>query len=143
MKVAIGSDHAGYRYKEAIKQHLSKQGTDVIDFGTNSDTSCDYPDYVRPAAEAVAKGEADLGIVFGGSGNGEAIVSNKVKGIRCAVCWSLETAEWAKTHNNANVIAIGERTISIELLYNIVDVWMAAEFEGGRHQIRIEKIESD
>jgi len=142
MKIAIGSDHAGFRYKEAIKKHLTEQKIEISDFGTDSDQSCDYPDYVRPAAEAVARGEADLGIVLGGSGNGEAIVSNKVKGIRCAVCWSPETAEWAKTHNNANVIAIGERTVSEALACKIVDIWIAAEFEGGRHQRRIEKIEA-
>jgi len=142
MKVAVGSDHAGYLYKEKIKRHLSDKKIEVIDFGTNSDAACDYPDYIRPTAEAVARGDADCGIVLGGSGNGEAIVSNKVKGIRCAVCWSPETAEWAKTHNNANVIALGERTISVDLACQIVDIWMASEFEGGRHQRRIEKIEN-
>ncbi len=141
MKVAIGSDHAGYQYKEAIKRHLEGKGIDVADFGTDSAESCDYPDFVRPAAEAVAKGEADLGVVLGGSGNGEAITANKVHGIRCAVCWSPETAEWAKTHNNANVIAIGERTITETMALQIVDIWMSAVFEGGRHQRRIDKIE--
>lgn len=142
MKVALGSDHAGFRYKEAIKQYLSEKGMEVIDFGTNSDEPCDYPDYIRPAAEAVAQGNADLGIVLGGSGNGEAIVANKVKGIRCALCWSLETARWAKSHNNANVIAIGERTISQDLAIQIIETWLSTQFEGGRHQKRIEKIES-
>ncbi|MBN2103186.1 ribose 5-phosphate isomerase B [bacterium] len=141
MKVAVGSDHAGFKYKTAVKSHLENKGIEVLDFGTDSDESCDYPDFIRPAAEAVASQTADLGIVFGGSGNGEAIAANKVKGIRCAVCWSPETAEWAKTHNDANMIAIGERTISIDLACKIVDIWMTSEFEGGRHQRRIDKIE--
>jgi len=141
MKISIGSDHAGFRYKEAIKAHLQAKGHEVLDFGTHSAESCDYPKYVRPAAEAVAKGEAVCGIVLGGSGNGEAIVANKVKGIRCAVCFSLDTAKWAKGHNNANVISIGERTVSEELALQIVDAWLAAEFEGGRHLNRINQIE--
>lgn len=141
MKVALGSDHAGYQYKEILKKHLSNLGHEVVDFGTNSSEACDYPDFVRPAAESVAGGACDCGVVFGGSGNGEAIVANKVKGVRCAVCWSEQTAEWGKSHNNANVIAIGERTITEQMLIKIVDIWMATEFEGGRHQRRVEKIE--
>ncbi len=141
MKISIGSDHAGFRYKEAIKAHLRAQGHEVLDFGTDSDASCDYPKYIRPAAEAVAKGEAVCGIVLGGSGNGEAIVANKVKGIRCAVCFSLDTARWAKGHNNANVISIGERTVTQDLALQIVDTWLATEFEGGRHLNRINQIE--
>ena len=141
MRIALGSDHAGYHYKEAVKAHLQQAGHQVSDFGTDSDAQCDYPDFVRPAAQAVADGTCDAGIVFGGSGNGEAIVSNKVKGVRCAVCWSPETAEWAKTHNNANVISIGQRTITQEQALQVVDTWLGAEFEGGRHQNRIDKIE--
>jgi ribose 5-phosphate isomerase B len=140
-KISLGSDHAGYKYKELVKKHLSSNGYEVKDFGTFSPEACDYPDFVRPAAEAVAKGESDAGVVFGGSGNGEAIVANKVRGIRCAVCWSVDTATLAKTHNNANVISIGERTITPELLIQIVDAWLAAEFEGGRHARRVAKIE--
>jgi len=143
MKIAIGSDHAGYHYKQAIIEHLKKKGIDILDFGTDSDTACDYPDFVRPAAQAVADGKADYGIVLGGSGNGEAITANKVKGVRCAVCWSLDTATWAKSHNNANVIAIGERTIPEDLALNVVDTWLKTEFEGGRHLTRIQKIEQD
>jgi ribose 5-phosphate isomerase B len=143
MKLAIGCDHAGFSYKEMIKEHLKKQNIEVIDFGTYSAERCDYPDFVRPVAEAVAKHEAEGGIVLGGSGNGEAMVSNKVKGIRCAVCWSVETAELAKSHNNANMIAIGERTISRETALAVVDTWMVTRFEGGRHQKRIEKIEME
>lgn len=140
-KIALGTDHAGYKYKELLKKHLTEKGYEVKDFGTFSAEACDYPDFVRPAAEAVAKGEADAGVVFGGSGNGEAMVANKVKGIRCAVCWSLDTATFAKTHNDANVISIGERTITPEMLIKIVDTWLGAEFEGGRHARRVAKIE--
>jgi ribose 5-phosphate isomerase B len=139
--IALGTDHAGYKYKELLKKHLSDKGFEVKDFGTFSPDACDYPDFVRPAAQAVASGQADAGVVFGGSGNGEAMVANKVKGIRCAVCWNLDTAKLAKTHNNANVISIGERTITPEMLIQIVDTWLAAGFEGGRHARRVEKIE--
>lgn len=140
--ISIGSDHAGFLYKEAIKAHLQAQGHTVLDFGTTSTESCDYPKFIRPAAEAVAQGKAECGIVLGGSGNGEAIVANKVKGIRCAVCFSLDTAKWAKGHNDANVISIGERTVSKELALQIVDAWLAASFEGGRHANRVAQIEA-
>ncbi|MCK4905434.1 ribose 5-phosphate isomerase B [bacterium] len=140
ISIALGSDHAGFKYKEAIKKHLVQKGIKVFDFGTNSDQPCDYPDFVRPAAEAVAKGEASYGIVLGGSGNGEAMVANKVKGIRCSLCWSDDTAKWARSHNNANVLAIGERTISLVLAIRIVDIWLSTEFEGGRHERRINLI---
>lgn len=139
--IAIGSDHAGYRYKEAIKAHLAARGYEVTDFGTSSEESVDYPDFVRPAAEAVASGDCDAGIVLGGSGNGETMVANKVPGIRCAVCWNEYTARMAREHNDANVISIGQRTVSEEMALKIVDTWLAAKFEGGRHQRRISKIE--
>ncbi|MEK9784056.1 MAG: ribose 5-phosphate isomerase B, partial [Opitutales bacterium] len=129
MKIALGTDHAGYDYKEAIKQHLQKLGHEVQDFGTFSNESVDYPEYIRPAAESVADGICDLGIVLGGSGNGEAMAANKVKGVRCALCWSEETAKLAKEHNNANVLSIGQRQISEELALKIVDTWLNAEFE--------------
>ena len=140
MKIALGTDHAGYRLKEAIKTHLTESGYEIIDFGTDSETSVDYPDYIVPAAECVSSGEADLGIVFGGSGNGEAIAANKVRGIRCAVCWSEWSARLAKTHNNANVIALGGRVVSEAQGIEIVDAWLTSEFEGGRHQRRIDKL---
>lgn len=143
MKIAIASDHAGYHYKELIKNHLIQKGYKVTDYGTDSDQSCDYPDYIHPAAKSVAAGENEAGIVLGGSGNGEAIAANKVKGIRCAVCWTIVTGELAKQHNNANMISIGERTISSDLAIQIVDAWLKAKFEGGRHLRRIEKIEVD
>ena len=140
-KIALGSDHAGYKMKEAIKIHLSSRGYEVVDFGTDSEEAVDYPDYCRPAAECVAKGEADYGIVFGGSGNGEAMVANKVKGIRCGLCWNIESARLTKEHNDANMISLGGRMVSLEEGVIIVDAWLDAEFQGGRHQARIDKIE--
>lgn len=140
MKISLGTDHAGYASKELVKAHLEGKGIEVVDFGTFSEESCDYPDFVRPAAEAVVRGEADCGVVFGGSGNGEAIVANKVKGVRCGVCWDLESARLTKLHNNANVIAIGGRMVAPENLPRIIDVWLETEFEGGRHVARLEKV---
>ena len=141
MKIAIGSDHAGFAYKEQIKTLLASLGHEVRDFGTNSEAPVDYPVFIRPAAEAVARGECERGIVLGGSGNGEAIVANKVRGIRCALCWSLDTARWSREHNDANVLAIGERTIPAELALDIVRMWLVTEFAGGRHVPRIRAIE--
>ena len=142
MKIAIGSDHAGFAYKEQIKTLLVQLGHEVRDFGTSSDAPVDYPTFIRPAAEAVGRGECARGIVLGGSGNGEAIVANKVRGVRCALCWSLATARWSREHNNANVLALGERTIPVELALEIVRVWLTTEFTGGRHAARVKAIES-
>ena len=142
-KIAIGSDHAGFEYKEKIKAHLESRGFEVKDFGTDSNESCDYPDFIRPTAEAVASGQCQAGIVLGGSGNGEAIVANKVKGVRCGVCWSLESAQLTKEHNNANVIALGQRLVAEEMVLKVVDKWLDAEFQGGRHLNRINKIKID
>ena len=211
MKIAIGSDHAGFKYKEKIKEYLlklghdvkdfgtnsdapvdypvyirptaeavargecergivlggsgngeaivanrvkgvrcalcwnvesAKLGHDVKDFGTNSDAPVDYPVYIRPTAEAVARGECERGIVLGGSGNGEAIVANRVKGVRCALCWNLESARLGRQHNNANVISIGERMVTIEMALEIVKTWLDTPFEGGRHQKRIDLIDA-
>lgn len=140
-KIAIASDHAGFRLKEMLKGYLSEKGYEVKDFGTDSEESVDYPLFIRPAAEAVAGGTADLGIVIGGSGNGEAIVANKVRGVRCAVCWNTESARFAKEHNDANVISLGERLVSEAMAQMIVDTWLTAAFAGGRHLRRIEEIE--
>lgn len=140
-KIAIGSDHAGFLYKEAIKEFLQKSGYETKDFGTFSEESVDYPNFIRPTALAVANNLCDFGIVLGGSGNGEAMAANKIKGIRCALCWSEETARLAKEHNNANVISIGERQISKENALNIVKTWLESSFEGGRHARRIELLE--
>ncbi len=141
MKIAIGSDHAGFRYKEKIKEMLTAEGHEVIDFGTNSEQATDYPLFIRPTAEAVARGEAERGIVLGGSGNGEAITANKVPGIRCGLCWTEQVAIWNRAHNDANVLSLGERTISAEEALRIVKVWLATPFEGGRHVHRIALIE--
>jgi len=139
---ALGTDHAGYLYKEAIKEHLHNLGHQTKDFGTFNEESVDYPEFITPAAEAVANSLVDYGIVLGGSGNGEAMAANKVKGIRCALCWSVETAKLAKEHNNANVIAIGERQISKDLAIKIIDAWLDSKFEGGRHERRIQMLDS-
>ena len=141
LKIAIASDHAGYRYKEKIKEHLTSMGHQVKDFGTDSEEPVDYPLFIRPVAEAVARGKCDQGIVLGGSGNGEAIVANKVRGIRCAVCWNTDSARLAREHNDANVISLGQRMMSPETALEIVDTWLSAQFEGGRHKRRIEQVE--
>jgi ribose 5-phosphate isomerase B len=138
---ALASDHAGYRLKEVVKAHLTDRGHRVQDFGTSSDEPVDYPDLVRPAALSVAEGGNDLGIVLGGSGNGEAMVANKVRGIRCAVCWNRASALLAKQHNDANVISLGARLISEHEALNIIDAWLGARFEGGRHTRRLQKLE--
>ena len=139
--IAIGSDHAGFQYKEALKTYLLGEGHTVRDFGTHSTEACDFPDFVRPVAEAVARGGYERGIVLGGSGNGEAIVANRIKGIRCGVCWTEQVAIWNRAHNDANVLSIGQRTISQEEAIKITKVWLATGFEGGRHLRRIQKID--
>jgi ribose 5-phosphate isomerase B len=141
MNIAIASDHAGFLYKEKIKEHLTAQGHSVRDFGTDSEESVDYPDVIRPAAEAVSSGDCEQGIVLGGSGNGEAITANKVRGIRCAVCWDRESARLAREHNNANIISLGQRMMTADMALDIVDTWLSAKFQGGRHEKRIKKIE--
>jgi ribose 5-phosphate isomerase B len=142
MKIAIASDHAGFDYKEAIRLWLTAHGHEVKDFGCFSHETVDYPDFIRPAAEAVARGEFERGIVLGGSGNGEAIVANKVRGVRCGLCWSEESARLNRQHNDANVLSLGQRMMSRELALRIVEIWMATPFEGGRHLARIRKIET-
>lgn len=141
MKIAMASDHAGFDYKELLKEHLSSKKYEVIDFGTYSHEPVDYPLFIKPAAQAVARGYCDLGIILGGSGNGEAIAANKIRGIRCAVCWNTESARLAREHNNANIISLGQRLISVQKALKIVDTWIAAKFQGGRHSKRIELIE--
>jgi ribose 5-phosphate isomerase B len=137
MKISLGTDHAGFRYKEKVKELLSSLGHDVKDFGTFSEEPVDYPLFIRPAAEAVARGECERAIVFGGSGNGEAMVANKVHGIRCALCWNEESARLSRLHNDANVLSIGERLVPEDLVLNIVRIWLETGFEGGRHQRRV------
>src|SRR5580698_7716358 len=125
MKIGIGSDHAGFEYKERIKQLLRQLGHEVRDFGVNSGAEpVDYPVYIRPVAEAVAKGDVERGIVLGGSGNGEAIVANRVKGVRCALCWNEETARLGREHNDANAISLGGRMVTPEMALKIVKIWL-------------------
>jgi len=141
MKIGIGSDHAGYRYKEEIRCFLAEAGHEVKDFGTNSEESVDYPVYIRPVAEAVADGEIERGIVLGGSGNGEAMVANRVRGIRCALCWNTESARLGRQHNDANMISLGQRMMTLETALEIVRIWLETPFEGGRHIQRIQMID--
>ena len=141
MKIALGSDHAGFVYKEKIKEMLPSLGHEVVDFGTDSTESVDYPKFIRPAAEAVARGECDRGIVLGGSGNGEAISANKIRGIRCALCWNEDTARLSRQHNDANCLSLGERMITEEMALKIVRIWLSTGFEGGRHSARIAQLE--
>lgn len=141
MRVAIGSDHAGVAYKAALVSLLLELGHEVKDFGTDSEASVDYPDYIRPVAQAVANGEFERGIVLGGSGNGEAMAANKVRGVRCALCWDTTTARLSREHNDANVVSMGQRVIGVETAKDIVKVFLSTDFEGGRHVARLAKIE--
>lgn len=143
MKIAIGSDHAGFRYKEKIKLWLIARGHEVTDFGTDSEESVDYPLFIRPVAAAVARGEQDRGIVLGGSGNGEAMAANRFKTIRCALCWNVESARLARQHNDANMISLGQRMMSEEEALEIVRVWLETDFEGGRHVRRVQQLDLD
>jgi ribose 5-phosphate isomerase B len=142
MKIGIGSDHAGFEYKERIKQLLRELGHETRDFGARSSAEpVDYPDFIRPVAQAVASGEFERGIVLGGSGNGEAIVANRVRGVRCALCWNLETARLSREHNDANVLSLGQRMLPLDLALEIVKIWLATPFAGGRHERRIREID--
>jgi ribose 5-phosphate isomerase B len=140
IKIAIGGDHAGYSYKTQIISLLQEDNFEVMDFGPFSDASVDYPDYVHPLCESVEKGENKIGIVICGSGNGVAITANKHQGIRAALCWTTELAVLAKQHNNANVLAIPARFVDFELAYQMVKTFISTEFEGGRHEQRVNKI---
>jgi ribose 5-phosphate isomerase B len=141
MKIGIGSDHAGFRHKALLKRRLSELGHEITDFGTHSPEPCDYPLFIRPVAEAVASGQCERGIVLGGSGNGEAIVANRVSGVRCALCWNVESARLGRAHNDANVISLGERMVSGDEAIAILECWLTTPFEGGRHQRRIDLID--
>jgi ribose 5-phosphate isomerase B len=140
MKISLGTDHAGFRYKESVKKFLEELGHEVKDCGTFSEEPVDYPVFIPPAAEAVVRGECDRAIVFGGSGNGEAMAANKVHGARCALCWNEETARLSRQHNDANVLSIGQRMIPEDLALKIVRIWLETAFEGGRHQKRVEQL---
>jgi ribose 5-phosphate isomerase B len=141
LRIAIGSDHAGVAYKSNLVELLRELGHDVKDFGTYTEESVDYPDFIRPVAEAVARGEFDRGIVLGGSGNGEQMVANKVRGVRCALCWDVTTARLARQHNDANVLSIGQRVVGLEAARDLVKVFLSTDFEGGRHERRLAKME--
>lgn len=140
MKVALGCDHGGLALKEAIKAHLAERGMECVDFGTDSNASCDYPDFARPAAEAVASGACDRGIVVCTTGIGVSIVANKVPGIRCALLSDLLSARLTRMHNNTNMMALGAGIVGPMLALEIVDTWLDTVFEGGRHQRRVDKV---
>ena len=140
-RIAVGSDHAGYRYKTIIVKMLEAAGHDVTDMGTHSEESVDYPVFIRPVAESVARGEHERGIVLGGSGNGEAIVANRVRGVRCSLCWNVESARLGRAHNDANMLSLGERMMTEEDMKEIVHMWLHTPFDGGRHERRIRQID--
>jgi ribose 5-phosphate isomerase B len=140
MRVALGADHAGYPLKTTVAEHLIGLGHEIIDLGTHNHDSVDYPAFCTATGRAVVRGEADLGIVFGGSGQGEQIAANKVHGIRAALCFNEFTARLARQHNDANVLALGARVLGEELAVSVVDAFLEAEFEGGRHARRVGQI---
>ncbi len=141
MRIALGSDHAGFDYKERLKGSLLGLGHELTDFGAHSDAPVDYPLIVRPLAEAIGAGRFDRGIVLGGSGNGEAIVANRVRGVRCTLCWNVESARLARQHNDANILSLGQRLIAEAELLPIVTTWLTTGFEGGRHVRRLALID--
>jgi ribose 5-phosphate isomerase B len=140
VRIAIASDHAGFRMKQLVKAHLHEHGHDVSDLGTDSEVAVDYPAFCAAAARAVVSGQADLGIVLGGSGQGEQIAANKVRGARAALCHDLTTAQLARSHNDANVLSLGGRLLGDTLALAIVDTFLATSFDGGRHTARLEQV---
>ena len=141
MRIALASDHAGFRYKGIAANLLRTGGHEIVDFGTDSEQPVDYPDFIRRAALAVARGDCERGIVFGGSGNGEAIAANRFPGVRCVIGWNVESARLGRAHNDANMLSIGQRLVPEDQLAPIVDTWLTTPFEGGRHVQRIAKID--
>ena len=141
MKIALGSDHAGFQYKERLKRFLSDAGHEFADFGTDSEEPVDYPSFILPVAQGVAQGDFERGIVLGGSGNGEAIMANRVVGIRCTLCWNLRSAQLARQHNDANVLALGQRMMRFERALAIVQARLNTPFQGGRHARRVKLID--
>lgn len=141
MIIAMASDHGGYQLKNTVKEHLREKGYKIVDLGTNDEESVDYPIYGKACGEAVASGRADLGMVFCGTGIGISIAANKVKGVRCGLCTSVEMAVMTKKHNNANMVALGGRIVDEALAINITDAWLDTEFEGGRHQRRVDMLD--
>jgi len=140
MKIALGSDHGGFELKEYIKEHLQKNNVEIIDFGTDSSESVDYPEFGQKVAESIKEGKCDLGIVCCGTGIGISISANKVPGIRCALVSDGFSARMSREHNNANMLALGGRVVGKDLALDIVDIWLNTEFQGGRHERRINKI---
>ena len=140
MRVSMGSDHAGYRLKEELKTFLQSEGHEVLDVGTDSEETVDYPDFCAAAARAVIDGRADRAIVLGGSGQGEQLAANKVRGTRAALCNDVHLAQLSRRHNDANVLAMGGRIVATELAKEIVKLWLATPFDGGRHAKRLEQI---
>jgi ribose 5-phosphate isomerase B len=140
MKIAIASDHAGYPLKTALVEYLTSKGHQMLDLGTDSEKSVDYPPFCAAAARAVVRGEAERGIVLGGSGQGEQLAANKVHGARAALCNELWTARMCRLHNDANVLSMGARIVTTHMAYEIADIFLATEFEGGRHQPRVDQI---
>ncbi|MEQ8238187.1 MAG: ribose 5-phosphate isomerase B [Cyclobacteriaceae bacterium] len=138
--IGVGGDHAGYRYKEKIKAHLESEGYEVKDFGPFTADSTDYPDFVHPLSTSVENGECTFGILVCGTGNGVAITANKHQGIRASLCWDRDLAALSRQHNNANVLCLAERFIGYELAESMVDIFINTDFEGGRHQRRVDKI---
>ena len=141
MKIAVASDHGGLSLKNSLTQYLQRKGHEVIDFGTTTAESCDYPDFARPAAEAVARGECERGIVCCTTGIGVSIVANKVRGVRCALCLNTDMASLTRHHNNANVLALGQKYVDDALAIEIAEIFLSTPFDGGRHTTRVEKIE--
>ena len=143
MKIAIGNDHAGVGVKEKIQDHLEKKGQQVINKGYDGEESVDYPDFIHPVSKEIKEKKAEIGVIVCGSGNGAAMTANKHKGVRAAICWSEEIAALAKHHNNANIISIPSRFLNEKEIIKIIDVFIEAEFEGGRHERRVQKIDTD
>lgn len=142
MKIAIANDHAGVEYKFILKEHLQKLGHEVINLGTDEHTSCDYPDYAAKVAKVIQNGEAERGVLICGTGVGMSIAANKHKGIRASLCGDTYTAEFTRRHNDSNVLVLGARVIGIEIMLSVANVYFSTEFEGGRHQRRVDKLEN-
>ncbi len=140
MKIAVACDHGGYELKNEIKKYLTENNYEVMDFGTDSTDSCDYPDYALPAAEAVANGECERGILVCSTGIGVSIVANKVPGVRCAHCHDTYCAEFTRLHNDANMLALGAKVVGAGYALKIVEIFLNTQFEGGRHRRRVDKI---
>ena len=142
MRIGFAAYHAGFRYKTLVAEHLRRLGHQVRDFGTNSEEPVDYPDFIRPCALAVSQGQLERGIILGGSGNGEAMAANRIRGVRCAVSWDEESARLSRAHNDANILSLGQRLVPEQHVLAIVDVWLSTPFEAGRHVARIKKLDA-